>query len=376
MKFFANIITFTLTLSAFGGSAAFGAPVSYDADCLERMLRAIPGASDFGELPEHGDTTLMLDFKKRKVRVDIAEGSVSHVGYRMFSDSQRQHMPYRPVFDFLERYALDADLSGNRVKSVEKTLSEDNVTCSKSGFRQLYPVASDTTLAIAVTNLNGRRYRVEWHKGDKPVYHIEFPVDYDLLHGTSMIENERRLTENLPIFPATPSPQVTLTSREGLVPNFNKNYYILPGESYLLDNLTSNRYFRKDEKADSLFVPIYSGRYPIESLATLMVTGAVPNDFILDIKVDCYNPIPQIHVALNGALGYFRSKGCEPFFGISDFADPIATCYLVLRNTAEGYCHLMRIDADISQLDERQGRMACRLTPYIPMSRIASLFDE
>ncbi|WP_295729528.1 hypothetical protein [uncultured Muribaculum sp.] len=376
MKLFANIITFTLTLSAFGGSAAFGAPVSYDADCLERMLRAVPGVPDSGELSELGDTTLLLDFKKRKVRVDMAAGRVTHVGYRMFSDSQRGLMPYRPVFDFLERYALDADLPGKRVKSVEKMLAEDHVTCSKSGFRQLYPVATDTTLAVTVTNLNGNRYRIEWIKDDRPLYHIEFPIDYDLLHGTSMIENERRLVDNLTSFVDTAPPEAVVPSRKRLVPIYHKNYYILPGESYLLDNLTSNRYFRKEEHADSLFVPIYSGHYPLESLATLLVTGAIPNDFTFDMKVDCYNPLPPITVAVNNALGYFRSHGCSPFFGVGDFADGTATCYLVLRNAAEGYCHLMRITADVSQLDERQGRIKCRLTPYIPMSRVAALFGE
>ena len=48
-----------------------------------------------------------------------------------------------------------------------------------------------------VADIGGRRYRVEWHKEDTPVYYIEFPIEYELLHGTSMTENERRLVADI-----------------------------------------------------------------------------------------------------------------------------------------------------------------------------------
>ncbi|MDE5922140.1 MAG: hypothetical protein K2G79_01465, partial [Muribaculum sp.] len=146
--------------------------------------------------------------------------------------------------------------------------------------------------------------------------------------------------------------------------------------SYLLDNLTSNRYYRLAEDSDSLFVPIYTGDYPLESLATLLVTGTMPNDFLFEMKIDGYNMLPTVTVPVNAALDYFRRCGCVPFFGVGDFTDPVATCYLVMRNLSEGYCHLMRVTANVSELDSRKGTMACRLTPYIPMSRVASLFDD
>ncbi|WP_290145048.1 hypothetical protein [Muribaculum intestinale] len=376
MKFFANIIAAVLTLSALGGPTAFGAPVLYDADCLERMVDALDYDLDQQYAWESADTTLMLEFKKRPVRIDISDGRVVHVGYRMFSDSQREHMPYRQVFDFLERYALDAELPVKRVKSVGAMLAEDEVTCSESGFSRLRSYASDSTLLLSVADIGGRRYRVEWHKEDTPVYYIEFPIEYELLHGTSMPENERRLVADIQAWKGSRERVDTLTSREELVPIYRKNYYILPGDSYLLDNLTSNRYYMLAEDSDSLFVPIYTRDYPLESLATLLVTGTLPNDFSFEMKVDGYNMLPTVTVPVNAALDYFRSCGCVPFFGVGDFTDPVATCYLVMRNPSEGYCHLMRVTANVSELDSRHGTMACRLTPYIPMSRVASLFDD
>lgn len=376
MKFFTDIIAFTLTLSAFGGSTAFGAPVSYDADCLERMVRALGYDLDPQYAWEEADTVLALEFRKRPVRIDISRGRVRHVGYRMFSDSLRCAMSCRPVFDFLERYALDADLPGKRVKSVAKMLAEDEITCSESGFANLRRIAADSTLDVSVADFDGRRYRVEWRKADTPVYYIEFPVDYDLLHGTSMPENERRLAADIQLWQPVVQPEPVLSSRKGLVPIYRKNYFILPGDSYLLDNLTSSCYYRRSEDNDSLFVPIYSGEYPLESLAMMFLTGSVDNDFSFEIKVDGYNVLPVLTVPVNAVLDFFRSRGCTPYFGVGDFTDPVATCYLVFRNPAEGYCHLMRVSADVGEIDARAGTMSCRLTPYIPMSRVAALFDD
>ncbi len=363
-----------MTLSVLAGSTAFGATVSYATDCLERMGHIL----DVGKILEDvasPDTMLIMDFRKRPVRVDISGGKVSHIGYSIFTDRQRGDMPYSAVFNFLERYALNADLPGKRVKTVSAMLAEDNITCSDTGFERLRSMGADTTLAISVAELDERMYRVEWRNSSTTVFYICFPIDYDLLHGTSMSENERRLVADLQTCAKEYDAVMPSPVRKQLLPIYRRNYYILPGESYLLDNLTTNLYYRI-ESSDSTYVPICSGAYPFESIANILVTGAIDNNFEVDMKIDGYNPLPRITAPLNAMLGYFRRHGCTAYFGIGDYADPEATCYLIFRNRREGYCHLMRIIADVSMLDRREGTMTGRLTPYIPMSRVTSLFDD
>lgn len=379
MSHLARIATLALALPPLMGAAASGALVSYDADCLERIVGELGYDFTPGVDWAAADTTVALDYRGRRVRIDVASGRVVHVGYRLFSAEQRQAMPYTPLFNFLERYSLDADLRGKNKKPVAKMLAEDGITCSPAGFAKLPAVASNPAAAVAVAEMGGQRYRVEWQSPDAAdSYFVELPIDYDLLHGVDMLERERRLLTDLQAWPApADAPPAPLRSRKGMVAMFTKGYYILPGDSYLLDNLTTNAYYWRSIEADTLYVPIYDREYPMESLATLLLRpAAVAANFMLDVKVDCYGHAPVVRVPLAAALDYFRARGCTAYFGVSDYQEPTATCYLVLRNALEGFCHLLRVTADTSLLDARAGTLTARLTPYIPMARVAQLFAE
>ncbi len=400
------------SLWTLSGSTAIASSLDFATDQLGMMAKII-GIDASNAPADDADTTIITTYKTLPVRVDINDGAVSHIGYRIFDDALRGG-PNDVVFNFLERYALAADMPLKREKPVNAMLAEDQITFEGGDFSRLKRMNTDG-YSISVNNLNGRQYRVSWNTPDEQTeYAVSFPISYDLLHGTGMVENERRLLNGLTSHINKPDNSVSVT-RPQLLPTWNINYYILPGNSYYTDALTTNKYYRfvisdtisagktadliesvkkaaesQQDKADhekqnpakparqSGFELIYnSSVYPVESMANLLTTGKIDNDFILDIKHIGYDfNYQNISVPLNQAIDYFIKKNCEVFFGISQHKNDVYTCVVIFRNIPEGYCHTMRVTIDSNDLESRSGRFPARLTSFIPISKISNLFGE
>jgi len=398
------------SLWTLSGSTAIASSFDFATDQLGKMAKII-GIDASNAPADDADTTIITTYRTLPVRVDINGGTVSHIGYDIFDDALRGG-PNDVVFNFLERYALAADMPLKREKSVNAMLAEDQITFEGGDFSRLKKMNTDG-YSISVNNLNGRQYRVCWNTPDEQTeYAVSFPVSYDLLHGTGMVENERRLLDGLTSHINKPDNSASVT-RPQLLATWKLNYYILPGNSYYTDALTTNKYYqfvisdtisagktadliesvkqavksasRSEETGGNKQPPKQSGFeliynpsiYPIESIANMLTTGKIDNDFILDIKHIGYDfNYQNISVPLNQAIDYFIKKNCEVFFGVSQQKGDTYTCIVIFRNIPEGYCHSMRVTIDSNDLESRTGRFPARLTSYIPISKISNLFGE
>lgn len=360
-------------LSACIWPAAYGVPVDYRTPRLQRIVNALEMQID----SVSADTTLTTSFRKHPVRIDIRNGIVVHAGYEFFGDTMRNVIPFRKALDFVERYALETDIPSVRRNSKTRMMREDKVVCIDGDMEGLHKAAADTTLAFTVSVVNNRKYCLEWRRGDKIVYFIEFPLDYSLLSGRDMIENESSLAADLQslndsiAFREQVSPK-----RDELISMMVRNYYVKPGKTYLIDNLTTNTYYGKTEQ-DSVFSLICSNSKPLESLSNIIVTGALENAINVDLKINGYNQLPKVSKRLSALMDYFVEEGCTPYFGVGSIDDDmVARCYVMLDNPYEGYCHLLQLTFDTKTEDVSSGTIKGRLTPFIPMAKVDNLYDD
>ncbi len=363
----------SIMLSACFWPAAYGIHVGYRTPRLESIVNALKTPID----SVSADTTLISSFRKHPVRIDIRNGVVVHAGYEFFSDTLRNAIPFRKALDFVERYALETDIPSVRRNSRASMMREDNVLSLDVNMEGLHAAAADTTLAFIASVVNNRKYCLEWRRDDNLVYFIEFPVDYSLLAGRDMIENESALAADLQSLIDSISLREQLSpKREELISMMIRGYYVKPGKSYLIDNLTTNTYFGIT-KPDSVFSLISSNSRPLETLSNIIVTGAVPNDINVDLKINGYNELPKVGKRLSVLVDYFVEEGCTPYFGVGDIDDDmVARCYVMLDNPFEGYCHLLQLSFDTQSEDVTSGTLKGRLTPFIPMAKVANLFDD
>ena len=338
--------------------------LTYTTDRLEAMGRMIGLKSVSGD----GIDTLRYNRLPVAVATD-GYGRVNHLGYRLFSRSQRGAME-SPAFDFVERYALEAALPMQRMKTLNKQLLEDDVNLTGCTLQTLPRLSVDTTLNVSVSNINGRRYRVSWLKGAKPSHSIEFPLSYDLLSGCDIDENERRLPAEIKAF----SPQLDTAVPPELTLDEELGLYVTPHGSYFLEGLTSARYF---EEYEGEMKPLYDLDFPAHTVANLLTGTDLDNQFDINVKFRKYDyKTDNFTVPVSQLVGYFISRGCQPYFGIIKLEGGEIVGESLFVNPGQGYCHAMKITMRESDLINRGGKIDARLVSYIPVSKITNIFDE
>lgn len=344
----------------------------YRTDLLQRMAEALTANERLDTLPE-GRYVGLLQYKTHPVTVVVADSTVVHIGYSFFSEELREAMP-SPALDFVERYPLSLDLPLQRERSVARHLDEDGVFFRGGNMATLHQVASDTTLSVSVENLNGKRYTVHWMRDGEDRLAVNFPIEYNLLAGTNMGENERRLLPDVVRWSAAlreaEKPDTAL-----LKPTLQGRYFILPGEDFYLPQINANRYYERDEN-DSLRLVCSTGLM-VGSVANILTTGQVENDYTLEIRLVKYGFAQDtVQVRLNQWINYCLDNGCKPYFGLISETDGVAECELIMWNPNMGYLHSMRLTFDALTLNERQGFLSGRLNSFIGITKVKYLFDE
>lgn len=346
---------------------------SYQTDLLADMAESLKLANQLNTL-EDGRHCTEFFYKKRPLNVTVENGRVSHIGYLFFSKEQRRLMQVSAVYNFLERYVLALDLPLKREKPVEKQLAEDNINFTVGEMSDLRKQVGDTTLNLKIENLSDRRYKISWYREDKLTCSVDFPISYDLLHGTEMVENERRIVEAIKRAASLPA-DTTKINPKSLVMTWQPNYFVLPGDTCYTAELSTTRYYEKS--GDGKYQLLFNRQHPLESLANLLTTVNLKSDFRINVRLRKYDaPDENFEVPLLQFISYFLRQGCTPYFGVISFEGTLAVCELLMRNANEGYCHVMKVTCDVEQLLDKKGNITARLTSYVPTFKIKNLFKE
>lgn len=323
-----------------------------------------------------GEYTQFTDYKSDPVTIIVEKGRITHIGYSLFSTQQRKGFG-ADICNFIERYLLELAIPTNDIFSASQRMKEDGVRVVKGNMelKDLRQLCADTTVCINLQNLNEQTYTMGWRKDSTWLYILSFPIEYDLMFGTDMDERERRLSEEV-INSKIHNDSFIDSGHYDMVKAWQDNYYTLKGDSYLLANLNSNLYFTKN--GEEKYIPIYNNLYPIESLANLLTSNLIDNDYTLEIMLRKYGfKTDTINVPLKQWISFCKDSGCKPFFGIISFEkDGITTCELIMHHDKMGYNHIMKLAFPMSNFESRKGRISARLNSYVTSSRIKNLFDD
>lgn len=317
------------------------------------------------------------DYKGMPLTVVKRAGRVESIGVSIFDAKAREMMP-SPVYNFIERYVLDIMLEGADEAQIRERLKTDRVSFEKGELMMLPTLFADTAVTFSIANHDERAYTVEWQRGAGTVCKMFFPSNYELLHGSRMIENEERLHNDIlhtEERDAAGQP-VSLSDVERC-----GNLYILDKGYNSIEAMRNSRYYSLAGNAareDSL-VLICSTRYPVESVANLFSSTDVRNDYTVEVKQLKYNfKSDSYTVKLSQLIGYCLDEGCQPYFGIIGYDSESGAIDAVveMRNHQEAYEHLMRVRMDTNTLDSRSGVIKVTLTGYVLTHDIKDLYND
>lgn len=366
---------FTIVVTFLSTSTVVMATNGYDTDLLKAMAIAM-GVDHRLETLSDGCYYRHILYSNRPVTVEIQQGNVTHIGYSLFTQTQKDFLK-SPVCNFLERYSLEIALPLQCEKSVARQLEEDGIFFRQGSFDSFRQIEQDTSYQIKIENLNDKRYTASWSKDGNEFLAINFPIEHELLAGCNMIERERRLIEGVRNTEPDSQRKPPLDDNTALQPSWQGKYYILQGDTYYLAQLNSNKYYVENKEGrDGAYQLLYDSDFVAESLANLFTTVEIPNDYKMELRVRKYGlKEDTIYVSLNQWTAFCLKEGCVPYFGIAK-SEKDVECEIVMRNKGMGYCHVVRAVIDSENLEDRHGLIKARVVPYVPTSRIKYLFDE
>ena len=348
---------------------------SYDTDLLGKMAEAMNVTQELDTLGD-GFYYRNYAYNGRPLTIEVQRGNIKHIGYSLFSKTQRKSLN-SPVCNFLERYSLEITLPLQRQKSVSRQLEEDGIFFRHGSFDAFRQIEQDTSYTVKIENLNDKRYTVSWIKRGKEFLAVNFPIEYELLVGCNMIENERKLIADVQNTIIENQSKATLDCTDAFQPSWQGKYYVLKGNTCYIPQLNSNKYYVKNEKRNSVsYQLLYDSHFMVESLANLFTTADIPNNFTVELRIKKYGLKEDIIIVpLNQWTVFCLNQGCIPYFGVAKNEKNV-TCEIVMHNKAMGYAHIVRAVIDSEGMEERNSTIMARVLPYVPTTRIKYLFDE
>lgn len=363
-------ITVTICFLAMG----FLKSAEYKSDKIQEMAIFMKIDQQLRDLPD-GTNWDVMSYNGKKLSVIKHDGRVEHIGVALFTPFQRRLIGQEDILNFIERYMLECILPMKRLKNVATMLKEDKVLFHKGSISFVTDsVSKDTTYSFSYENRFGKQMIIQWSKGDEAKCEVTFPIDFKLLNGTDMLENERRLIEDLRC-----AKSISLTTiphnTDGMKRSIVTGHYLCRGDYYYTEQLSTNKYYETD--SDGTLRLTYDARFPLESVSNLMTTTVFRQDIDVNMTLTKYGMKNESFVIKLGQLtSYMLKNGCKIFFGVMNFDGQTVTAELVYKNEILGYHHVMKAEIDIGILEGGKSAINAKLTAYLPTSRLMYLFDE
>lgn len=339
-----------------------------------KKLQDIANATGLNEITDtlpDGEYVGKLTYNNHPVSVSVDKGIVKAIGFSIFSVEQAG--VNTTVRHFIERYMLEAETPGKRIKSFDRQMYEDDFRFIKGSRKVLLGVYDDADISLNYQT-DFKSVNIAWSRNGALLCSLSFPLNYELLYGTDLVECQNILLKNLKNLPES-EPIPDSVDNSILEKLFEPNYYIAKGGSFIVDQLNNNRYYR--QTSENEYELLFSKRFLIESLANLFNTNGIENNLTLDLKVVLYDfRNENITIDLTSALSYFKSCGCKCYFGVIACDNEKIISEVLLANSEEGYCHIIRLTSDLSNIESRQGHFAGRMNCFIPLSKIRMIFQE
>lgn len=349
------------------------AQTRYSSHALGHMAEAMQMSGIFDTLSDGAYQNVYL-WDNHSLNIIVEDSEVVHIGYSLFPPEILKN-DMSPACRFVEQYLLWVDLPIERQFSIAQDMEIKNIHFEYGNRDEVKSLVKDTSISVYVSMMDGKYYNVSWIRDNEMVCSVTFPIDYCLLHNTTLHENEEKLISDLSrLRDLRPdSVKTWAISPLDLIKIADTNIFILQGDSIYISELNNTQYFTIE---DSTFKPIFSSDLPRESFSNLAVSNRISNRYLTEIKIVQYGRRnTTVTVPFVNLMNYFKKKGCTPFFGVMENNDSTMRGLLLLANIPEGYCHTIRLDIDTNDIDTGEGTIAGRLVAYIPISKIKKLFQ-
>ncbi|MDE6354309.1 MAG: hypothetical protein K2L56_04520 [Prevotella sp.] len=321
------------------------AATRYHTQRLADMARAaglsLPGEAAAGMCDDSTYT-----FRGRPLRVRTNSfGDISHIGYRLFSPQLMEAYGASPLFNFIERYLLELDLSLDG-RTPAARMDIDRIVTTAGDISMLHTMAADA--AFSIETITRRMYRLKWAAGTRTLS-ITIPADCQLLAGANAIELEEIFERDLQrIIPMDGDEfiggwdKAKVARSEGLL--------IVDGGTFMSEMIRGDVYLTEHGGRRRL---VADASKPRQSVTNIMLTGCYGRTIPLDLTIDRYGyKSSKVAVTVQQFVSYCLAEGCKLYFGVKTNDGERLTGTLFALNEKMACNHVLSIDFPTAILKE------------------------
>ena len=278
---------------------------------------------------------------------------------------------HRQFFQRLASAVIEGEMKG---KPVDVFMREEKIALLEGRLTELGTLCADTAVAMELTLVDGRRYAVSFVRDGQRRLTLSYPADYQLIAGITMMDMEDRLYSNIAQMPI-PSVAPVSVDESRLRQIGNGPVWMMEGGSYMLPELTGNRYYVKE--SDGGFGLLYSEDMPLESMANLITGEDIDASLNIEVLLVKYGYRSEMFtVPLRQFVAYCLAEGCTPYYGVISQEVDKVVCEVVMYNEQLGYAHVMKLTFDPQELGKKGGTVSARLNSYVPLANVKAIFEE
>lgn len=324
--------------------------VSFQASYLERTAQHLK----FDRLDTLRSEANIISYQSVPVIIIKNDDNViTHIGYKIFAHSLRAEHP-SPIYNYIEYALLD-----HRFHFSDNPFTYKDLKFIEGSWTDVETVSETTSFQIdAVQN---RFYILTWLLNDRKKVSLQFPINYERLSLVNRKELEQNIIKDINRYHVKEPVQMDFSEK-----NFSyneKGVAYKEGHTYLDKAINNNIYYQKSDSSN--WSLMYSSDYPVETIANLCVAAdAMAVDDIVNIKFVKYDYTKEIvAVKMKDFIGYMKSEGCVPFWGVESIEGDKIEGALFLYNKDKGFNHVLKIEAYIK--DVAAGKREFTATAYL-----------
>lgn len=357
----------------FGGIGNLCGATDFRSDMLEDMSHIV--SVDYPA----ADTTVTVPFGSREITVRTAGGCVEHIGFSIFTPQMRQGLDSR-IADFVERYWLSLTLPLEKQKSVATQMSEDRFVFETGNPGSIGLVQKDPTLRFSFSS-SPKEIKMSWNNDRGPVCAISFPVNHELILGRKMLENDRRLPQEINATRLDIRPPKNVHKTSSVEIDSVRSIVVCDAGCYIDATLKSDRYMRLHPLRDWMY-PIFDADHYPESIANLFTEYCIEkaDGIALSINHQIFGlKVQPVETTVRKFVAYAMQNGCTPYVGIlsiNKYGDGNADVLVIMHNESVGYNHILRATVPLECISTGKGTVTARLNAFVPSSNIKNLFKN
>lgn len=312
-------------------------------------------------------------FKNAHVKVrKNSENEISFLGLDLFAE-EFVEPKYIDAYRFLEAYVLalflnKKDLFFFENKDVNVKLAGKNISPYSAQVKSFIANIENCDFSF---NYNYHKFLFAWTSEKKATLSFEFKADLNMLKGMTKLEIEKEFIRDLKEYKFTSMEGNSLSSDR--VRQQPSGLYLSKGERFGSDDFRSDIYF---ENVGNVFVPVFSKKFPVESLSNLFIAEN-KNQLTIQTSLMQYAGKKGLIVKDLNALNAFLKKETKAFFGLAENKNGRMKATIVYYNEVYSYVHMLTVEADETLFDkEAKTSLKANLYIFIPRLDLIENIDK